>query len=32
MKIWGELTFAQIAAALDVPQDTAASRFRYALE
>ena len=32
MKIWGELTFAQIAGALDISPNTAASRFRYALE
>jgi len=31
LKIWGELTFAQIAVALDVKPDTAASRYRYAL-
>jgi RNA polymerase sigma-70 factor (ECF subfamily) len=31
MKIWGGLTFPQIAAALDVPSDTAASRYRYAV-
>ena len=31
LKIWGELTFAQIASALDIPADTAASRYRYAL-
>jgi len=31
MKVWGGLTFPQIAAALGVPADTAASRFRYAL-
>lgn len=32
LKIWGELTFAEIAAALDIPANTAASRYRYALE
>jgi RNA polymerase sigma-70 factor (ECF subfamily) len=32
MKIWGGLTFAQIAAALEIPMNTAASRYRYALE
>ena len=32
MKIWGDLTFREIAAALDIPQDTAASRYRYALK
>lgn len=31
MKVWGGLTFPQIAAALGIPADTAASRFRYAL-
>ena len=31
MKIWGELTFSQIAAALDLSPNTAASRYRYAL-
>jgi RNA polymerase sigma-70 factor (ECF subfamily) len=31
MKIWGGLTFAQIAEALGVPLNTAASRYRYAL-
>ena len=31
LKIWGELTFAQIGTALDIPTDTAASRYRYAL-
>jgi RNA polymerase sigma-70 factor (ECF subfamily) len=31
LKIWGELTFEQIAAQLDVPPNTAASRYRYAL-
>ncbi len=32
MKIWGGPTFAQIAEALGVPLNTAASRYRYALE
>lgn len=32
LKIWGELTFAEIAEALDIPPNTAASRYRYALE
>lgn len=32
MKIWGGLTFAQIGEALSVPLNTAASRYRYALE
>lgn len=31
MKIWGGLTFAQIAATLRIPLNTAASRYRYAL-
>ena len=31
MKIWGGLTFPQIAAALDLPVNTASSRYRYAL-
>jgi RNA polymerase sigma-70 factor (ECF subfamily) len=31
LKIWGELTFEQIGAALDVSTNTAASRYRYAL-
>lgn len=31
LKIWGELTFAEIAEALDVPANTAASRYRYGL-
>lgn len=31
LKIWGELTFAQIAEQLGVPLNTAASRYRYAL-
>jgi RNA polymerase sigma-70 factor (ECF subfamily) len=32
MKIWGGLTFAQIASATDISPNTAASRYRYALE
>jgi RNA polymerase sigma-70 factor (ECF subfamily) len=32
MKIKGELTFEEIAAALEVSANTAASRYRYALE
>ena len=32
LKIWGEQTFAQIAESLDIPLNTAASRYRYALE
>jgi RNA polymerase sigma-70 factor, ECF subfamily len=31
MKIWNDLTFAEIGAALGVSQNTAASRYRYAL-
>lgn len=31
LKIWGELTFEQIASQLDIPANTAASRYRYAL-
>ncbi len=31
MKIWSELSFAQIAAALAIPPNTAASRYRYAM-
>ena len=31
LKVWGELTFAEIATALGIPQNTAASRYRYAL-
>lgn len=32
LKIWGGLTFAEIATALDIPANTAASRYRYALK
>src|SRR5947209_661006 len=32
MKIWNELTFAEIGQALGVSQNTAASRYRYGLE
>ena len=32
LKIWGELSFAEIAEALEIPANTAASRYRYALE
>lgn len=32
LKLWGELTFEQIAAALEIPPNTAASRYRYALD
>ena len=31
MKIWNELTFAEIAEVLSISQNTAASRYRYAL-
>lgn len=31
MKIWGGLTFREIAAALEIPPGTASSRYRYAL-
>ena len=31
LKIWGELTFAQIGQALDLSANTAASRYRYAI-
>jgi len=31
MKIWNELTFAEIGGALGISQNTAASRYRYAL-
>src|SRR3979490_3404757 len=31
IKIWNELTFAEIASALEISQNTAASRYRYAL-
>lgn len=31
LKIWGGLTFREIAATLDIPQNTAASRYRYAI-
>ena len=32
LKIWGEQTFQQIAKALDISQNTAASRYRYAIQ
>ena len=32
LKIWGELTFAEIGKALNISQNTAASRYRYGLE
>ena len=31
LKVWGELTFAEIAEALGLPANTAASRYRYGL-
>jgi len=31
LKIWNELTFNEIAGALEISQNTAASRYRYAL-
>jgi RNA polymerase sigma-70 factor (ECF subfamily) len=32
LKVWGELTFAEIADSLDIPANTAASRYRYGLQ
>ncbi|MCX7886907.1 MAG: sigma-70 family RNA polymerase sigma factor [Verrucomicrobiae bacterium] len=32
LKLWGNLTFREIAETLQIPQNTAASRYRYALE
>ena len=32
LKVWGELTFSEIADALGIPANTAASRYRYGLE
>jgi RNA polymerase sigma-70 factor (ECF subfamily) len=32
LKVWGELTFAEISEALAIPANTAASRYRYGLE
>jgi RNA polymerase sigma-70 factor (ECF subfamily) len=32
LKLWEELTFEQIAAALEIPPNTAASRYRYGLD
>jgi RNA polymerase sigma-70 factor (ECF subfamily) len=32
LKLWGGLTFEEIAAALEIPPNTAASRFRYGLD
>ena len=31
LKVWGELSFAEIAAVLEIPANTAASRYRYGL-
>src|SRR5208337_186559 len=31
LKVWGELTFIEIAEALEIPANTAASRYRYGL-
>ncbi|MBS0660218.1 MAG: sigma-70 family RNA polymerase sigma factor [Verrucomicrobia bacterium] len=31
LRIWGDLRFAEIASVLAIPEDTASSRFRYAL-
>jgi RNA polymerase sigma-70 factor (ECF subfamily) len=32
LKVWGDLTFKEIGEALQIPANTAASRYRYALE
>jgi RNA polymerase sigma-70 factor (ECF subfamily) len=32
LKLWGGLTFAEIAESLNIPANTAASRYRYGLE
>ena len=32
LKLWGGMTFQQVAKMLDVPANTAASRYRYAIE
>ncbi len=32
LKLWQDMTFAQIALALDIPANTAASRYRYAID
>jgi RNA polymerase sigma-70 factor (ECF subfamily) len=32
MKIWNDKTFAEIGEALEISQNTAASRYRYGLE
>jgi len=31
LKVWGELTFEEIATVLGIPANTAASRYRYGL-
>jgi RNA polymerase sigma-70 factor (ECF subfamily) len=32
LKIWEDLTFGEIAETLEIPANTAASRYRYAIE
>ena len=32
LKVWGGLTFAEIADSLEIPANTAASRYRYGLQ
>ena len=32
LKVWGELTFEEIAGVLEIPANTAASRYRYGIE
>lgn len=32
LKLWGDLTFEEIAAALEIPPNTAASRYRYGID
>ncbi len=32
LKLWGELTFEEIAATLEIPPNTAASRYRYGID
>jgi RNA polymerase sigma-70 factor (ECF subfamily) len=32
LKLWEGMTFAEIAAVLDIPPNTAASRYRYAMD
>lgn len=31
MRIWGDMTLAEVASVLEIPENTAASRYRYAL-